>query len=114
MSGLLFKPAARPGKQTELGMKEGSNDEANRKGRGREARKTGFGAQSAERFVVRLCRALLPPPMACYPTWAALLKDWILDKTYGTLERACNRAAVLQNVKIPASVVFLGNQPIPT
>ena len=55
-----------------------------------------------------------PLPMACYPNWAALLKDWILDKTYGTLERACNRAAVLQDVKIPASVVFLGNQPIPT
>ena len=55
-----------------------------------------------------------PLPMACYPTWAALLKDWILDKTYGTLERACNPAAVLQDVKIPASVVFLGNQPIPT
>jgi hypothetical protein len=55
-----------------------------------------------------------PLPMACYPTWAALLKEWILDKTYGTLERACARAAVLQDVKIPASVVFLGNQPIPT
>ena len=95
-------------------MKEGSNNEANRKGRGREARKTGFGAQSAERFVRRLCRALLPSPDGVLRNLAALLKDWILDKTYGTLERACNRVAVLEDVKIPASVVFLGNQPIPT
>ena len=84
------------------------------KGEGGRLGKRGLAPKAPSSLSVDHAGPCYPLPMACYPTWAALLKDWILDKTYGTLERACNRAAVLQNVKIPASVVFLGNQPIPT
>jgi len=84
------------------------------KGEGEGLGKRGLAPKAPNGLSVDYAGPCYPLPMAFYPTWAALLKDWILDKTYGTLERACNRVAVLEDVKIPASVVFLGNQPIPT
>jgi hypothetical protein len=47
-------------------------------------------------------------------SWEALVKNWILDRWYTRLDKAEARCVVLEGLKIPATVVFLACQPIPT